>query len=84
MANATHGYQGPGGGMQGADVAFYRSRSQYHTMDDTIRGMGPEGARRSLWSLMELLRFVGENILNPRAETTPSDRTESAVYFERR
>jgi len=81
---ATHGYAGPGGGMQGADVAFYRSRSRYHTMDDSIRGMGYEGARRALWTLMELLRFVGDNILNAKTESRPSDETESAVYFERR
>lgn len=81
---ATHGYAGAGGGMQGADVAFYRSRSRYHTMDDSIRGMGYEGTRRALWALMELLRFVGDNILNAETESRPSDDTESAVYFERR
>jgi hypothetical protein len=68
--------------MQGADVAFYRSRSRYHTMDDTIRGMGDDNARRSLWALMELMRFVGDNILNVKTESS-SDKTESAVYFER-
>ena len=70
--------------MQGADVAFYRSRSRYHTMDDSIRGMGYEGARRALWTLMELLRFVGDNILNAKTASRPGDETESAVYFERR
>ena len=70
--------------MQGADVAFYHSRSRYHTMDDSIRGMGYEGARRALWTLMELSRFVGDNILNAKMESRPSDETESAVYFERR
>jgi hypothetical protein len=69
--------------MQGADVAFYRSRSRYHTMDDTIRGMGEDNARRSLWALMELMRFVGDNILNAGTEGSPGDKTESAVYFER-
>jgi hypothetical protein len=69
--------------MQGADVAFYRSRSRYHTMDDTIRGMGDDNAPRSLWALMELMRFVGDNILNAKTESSPSDKTESAVYFER-
>jgi len=81
---STYGYAGPGGGMQGADVAFYHSRSRYHTMDDSIRGMGYEGGRRALWTLMELLRFVGDEILNPKIESRPSDETESAVYFERR
>jgi hypothetical protein len=53
-------------------------------MDDSIRGMGYEGTRRALWALMELLRFVGDNILNAETESRPSDETESAVYFERR
>lgn len=66
--------------MQGADVAFYASRSQYHTMDDSIRGMGDGGAQRSLWALMELLRFVGDTILNIKEEN--SDHNEKAVYFE--
>jgi Peptidase family M28 len=83
--NATgHGYQGPGGGMQGADIAFYRSRSRYHTMGDTIRGMGDGGAMRSLWALMELLRFVGNTILNTKTGGSLSDESERAVYFERK
>jgi hypothetical protein len=77
-----HGYEGPGGGMQGADVAFYTSRSQYHTMDDSIRGMGGSGAQRSLWALMELLRFVGDAILNVETESGQGDKGERAVYFE--
>ncbi|KAI9507743.1 hypothetical protein F5148DRAFT_1284822 [Russula earlei] len=81
--NATvHGYDGLGGGMQGADVAFYRSRSQYHTMDDSIRGMGDDGTQRSLWALMELLRFVGDTILNTKTTGRPSGENERAVYFE--
>ncbi len=81
--NATgHGYEGPGGGMQGADIAFYRSRSRYHTIDDSIRGMGEEGAKRSLWALMELLRFVGDSILNAKTRSSPSDESQKAVYFE--
>jgi hypothetical protein len=81
--NATgHGYEGPGGGMQGADIAFYRSRSRYHTMDDSIRGMGEEGAMRSLWALMELLLSVGDTILNTKTGDDPSDESERAVYFE--
>lgn len=68
--------------MQGADIAFYRSRSRYHTMDDSIRGMGDEGAMRSLWALMELLRFVGDSILNTKTGGSSSDQSERAVYFE--
>ncbi|KAH9990656.1 hypothetical protein BJV74DRAFT_421616 [Russula compacta] len=82
-ANATaHGYDGPGGGMQGADVAFYASRSRYHTMDDSIRGMGDGGAQRSLWALMELLRFVGDAVLNIEEVNSQDDQGEKAVYFE--
>ena len=68
--------------MQGADIAFYRSRSRYHTMDDTIRGMGDGGAMRSLWAMMELLRFVGDTILNTKTRESSSDESERAVYFE--
>ena len=78
----AHGYEGLGGGMQGADIAFYRSRSRYHTMDDSIRGMGDDGAQRSLWVLLELLRFVGDSILNVKTGSSPGHETESAVYFE--
>jgi hypothetical protein len=70
--------------MQGADVAFYQARSRYHTMDDTIRGMGYDGAQRSLWALMELLRTAGNSILNNQSESGASDKKEKAFYFERR
>jgi hypothetical protein len=51
-------------------------------MDDSIRGMGVEDAMRSLWALMELLRFVGDTILNTKTGSNPSDENERAVYFE--
>ncbi|KAH9961137.1 hypothetical protein BGW80DRAFT_1463970 [Lactifluus volemus] len=71
-------------GMQGADIAFYHARSRYHTMDDSIRGMGYDGAgaRRSLWALMELLRTVGNSVLNSQSESGAGDEKEKAVYFE--
>jgi hypothetical protein len=81
--NATAGgYVGPGGGMQGADIAFYIGRSRYHTMDDTIRGMGDGGAQKSLWLLLELLRFVSDSTLNSGSNYVTSDENERAVYFE--
>jgi hypothetical protein len=46
-------------------------------MDDPIPGMDDGGAiaaMRSLWALMELLRFVGDTILNPK--TGGSSRRE--------
>ncbi|KAI9445618.1 hypothetical protein BJY52DRAFT_1315924 [Lactarius psammicola] len=80
--NATaRGYVGPGGGMQGADIAFYTGRSRYHTMDDTIRGMGDGGAQKSLWSLLELLHSASDSILN-RSDPISSGENERAVYFE--
>lgn len=63
--------------MQGADITLYRSHSRYYTMDDPIPGMDDGGAiaaMRSLWALMELLRFVGDTILNPK--TGGSSRRE--------
>ena len=78
----TRGYVGPGGGMQGADIAFYTGRSRYHTMDDTIRGMGNGGAQKSLWSLLELLHSVSNNILNGGSDHLVSGKNERAVYFE--
>ena len=51
-------------------------------MDDSIRGMGDEGAKRSLWALMELLRFVGDTIVNTETGSGPSNESERAVYFE--
>jgi hypothetical protein len=47
-----------------------------------IRSVGDEGAMRSLWELMELLRFVGDTILNTNMGGNPSDERERAVYFE--
>lgn len=79
---SARGYVGPGGGMQGADIAFYHGRSRYHTMDDTIRGMGDGGAQKSLWSLLELLHSVSDSILNNKSDHIASGENERAVYFE--
>ena len=70
--------------MQGADIAFYTGRSRYHTMDDSIRGMGDGGAQKSLWSLLELLHSVSNSILNSTSDHVVNDEKERAVYFERR
>jgi hypothetical protein len=78
----ARGYVGPGGGMQGADIAFYTGRSRYHTMDDTIRGMGDGGAQKSLWSLLELLHSVSGSILNSTSDHIASGENDRAVYFE--
>ncbi|KAI9441833.1 hypothetical protein H4582DRAFT_1420677 [Lactarius indigo] len=82
-SNVTaRGYVGPGGGMQGADIAFYTGRSRYHTMEDTIRGMGDGGAQKSLWSLLELLHSASDSILNGRSGHIANGEKERAVYFE--
>jgi hypothetical protein len=55
-------------------------------MEDTIHGMGDEGAWGLLCPLLELLRHMGDHILNIKMESGQSDRTraESPVYFERK
>ncbi|KAH9018391.1 hypothetical protein EDB85DRAFT_1873820 [Lactarius pseudohatsudake] len=83
QTNVTaRGYVGRRGGMQGADIAFYTGRSRYHTMDETIRGMGDGGAQKSLWSLLELLHSVSDKILNGRSDPISNGEREKAVYFE--
>lgn len=68
--------------MQGADIASYTGRSRYHTMDDSIRGMGDGGAQKTLWSLLELLHSISDSILNNTSDHIVSDENEKAVYFE--
>jgi hypothetical protein len=41
--------------------------------------MGDEGTMRSLWALMELLRFVSDTILNTKTGGSSSDESERAV-----
>jgi hypothetical protein len=41
--------------------------------------MGDEGAMRSLWALMELLRFVSDTILNTKTRGSSSGETERAI-----
>jgi hypothetical protein len=38
--------------------------------------MGDEGAMRSLWALMELLRFVGDAIINTKTGGSLGDENE--------
>ncbi|TFY63448.1 hypothetical protein EVG20_g6309 [Dentipellis fragilis] len=86
----TRAYRGPGLGLPGADVAFYKNRARYHTPDDTIWAMGGdgEGARRSLWAVMDIMRGPGSGILNsdPKASNRSADgrveEGEPVIYFE--
>ncbi|KAI0311189.1 hypothetical protein OF83DRAFT_1069216 [Amylostereum chailletii] len=83
-AIGVSGYKGLGGGMRGADVAFYQHRARYHTSEDSIRAMGREGARRSLWAVMEVVRGAGAALLDADegtlGEAVPDH--EAAAYFE--
>ncbi|KAA1477505.1 hypothetical protein DENSPDRAFT_828844 [Dentipellis sp. KUC8613] len=86
----TRMYTGPGLGLPGADVAFYKNRARYHTPDDTIWAMGSdgEGARRSLWALLDIMRGPGSGILNsdPKESRRSADgrveEGEPVIYFE--
>lgn len=83
----------PGGRMRGADVAFYKHRSRYHTPDDSVRGMGRDGARRALWQMMETMKGAGWALVQEDANKVGMgqgkvangevmQQTEGAVYFE--
>ncbi|THH20498.1 hypothetical protein EW146_g874 [Bondarzewia mesenterica] len=82
----TSAYKGPGGGMRGADVAFYRRRSRYHTPGDTVRGMGRDGARKALWAMIEVVHGAGGALLNAERgdlhRNVGVDEKGGAVYFE--
>jgi hypothetical protein len=49
-------------GMQGLDLAFYKGRSRYHTRYDTVPYT--TGGERSLWSMMEVAKGSGIELLN--------------------
>ncbi|TCD67779.1 hypothetical protein EIP91_011965 [Steccherinum ochraceum] len=75
----AQGIKGAIKGMEGADLAFYKKRSVYHTPLDSISGMGIEEGRRALWSMMDATRGAGLVLLN-------EDRVDSfnggGVYFD--
>ena len=86
-ASDRTGYRGLGGGMRGADVAFYQNRARYHTTEDSIRGMGREGSRRALWAMMEVVRGAGSALLGAPENSLGEDvvgNAEPSTYFERR
>ena len=47
--------------MEGLDLAFYKGRSKYHTKYDAVPYT--MGGEKSLWSMMEVARGVGLNLL---------------------
>ncbi|KAI0034889.1 hypothetical protein K488DRAFT_44533 [Vararia minispora EC-137] len=78
------GYTGTGGGMRGADVAFYQHRARYHTPEDSIRAMGRQGTRKALWASMETVRGAGAALLSMSARSLGEDVVEDAepaTYF---
>jgi hypothetical protein len=71
--------------MQGLDYAFYKGRSKYHTRYDTVPYI--TGGRKSLWSMMEVAKGSGIELLN--AYNTEVDEGEvrdrdAPVYFDRK
>lgn len=84
---AMKGYRGVGGGMRGADIAFYQNRARYHTSEDSIRAMGREGTLRALWAMMEVARGAGSALLGASENALGEDvvgNAEPSTYFERR
>ena len=66
-------------GMAGVDFAFYRNRAVYHTLLDSIRGMGQEEGKKALWAMMDAVRGAGLAMLN---ENQVGDDNEGGVYFD--
>lgn len=69
-------------GLSGLDFAFYRGRSRYHTLYDSISGM--QDSKKSLWAMMEAtygasLALADDGTVHSR----PLPRHERPVYFER-
>ena len=70
--------------MDGLDLAFYKGRSRYHTKYDAVPFI--LGGERSLWSMMETARGVGENLLSAlvvEVDNENDDKNEDVpVYFD--
>ncbi|KAH0829068.1 hypothetical protein J3R83DRAFT_2526 [Lanmaoa asiatica] len=68
-------------GLDGLDFAFYRGRSRYHTLYDSISGM--EGGKKALWAMMEATHGASLALANDDAvHAQPFTRQERPVYFE--
>jgi hypothetical protein len=84
VSNLAH--KSPGGGMRGADISYYKNRGRYHTPEDSVRGMGEDGARRALWASMEVMRGAGAALLDMPEGALEEDiigDAEPSTYFER-
>jgi len=59
------------------DYTFYRQRSKYHTMEDTIPSLG---GRAGLWQMMESSLQIGEALAND--EKSSSRDAGAPMYFD--
>ncbi|KAF8814879.1 hypothetical protein BYT27DRAFT_7081330 [Phlegmacium glaucopus] len=67
-------------GMQGLDFAFYKGRSRYHTKYDTVPYT--LGGERSLWSMMEVAKGVGIELLSSEEDQGEVRDKDAPVYFD--
>lgn len=66
--------------MEGIDLAFYKRRSRYHTLFDSIPGAKGQ-AKESLWAMLESAWATGGVLLNL---DSPAANAKSSVYFDRK
>ncbi|KAL1759812.1 putative zinc metalloprotease [Schizophyllum commune] len=67
-----------GRGMDGADLAFYKGRSRYHTKYDAVQYT--DGGVSSLWAMMEAAQGVSGALLS--SEAVHGDKGGAPVYFD--
>ncbi|KAI0364003.1 Zn-dependent exopeptidase [Pilatotrama ljubarskyi] len=75
----ARGVEGEAAGLEGFDFAFYKNRAYYHTLRDSISGMGHNGARKAIWAMLETVRGAGLTLLN---DDHPGTDTTKPVYFD--
>ncbi|KAI9061387.1 hypothetical protein FKP32DRAFT_1576122 [Trametes sanguinea] len=75
----ARGVKGEVDGLQGFDFAFYKNRAYYHTLRDSIPGMGHGEARKALWAMLETVAGSGLALLND--EESGSD-ARPPIYFD--
>jgi len=66
--------------MDGLDLAFYQGRSKYHTKYDSMSGAN--GAKESLWAMLQSARGVGIALLSDDKLHTGDRSVEAPVYFD--
>ncbi|KAI0351985.1 Zn-dependent exopeptidase [Trametes cingulata] len=75
----ARGVEGEVPGLEGFDFAFYKNRAYYHTLRDSIPGMGHENTRKAIWAMLETVRGAGLTLLN--GDRAGTDATKP-VYFD--